>query len=74
MYLAMAPRDVALVTQLLVELSPSVYEDQYKLFFCRYNDPPAVKKQKIAILELVAAEKTYTDIINELRSADLPSP
>ncbi len=52
--------------QTLVARAPGVFDDKYKHFFCRYNDPSCVKLQKLSILTELANEKTLSDVINEL--------
>lgn len=52
--------------QTLVSRAPGVFDDKYKHFFCRFNDPSCVKLQKLQILTDLANEKTLSDVINEL--------
>lgn len=44
----------------------SVFEADYKNFFCKYDDPTYVEFTKIDILTLISSESNYNDILNEL--------
>lgn len=35
-----------------------MFDDEYKKFFCRYNDPLYVKNAKLDVLKLVANDST----------------
>ena len=51
---------------LLVKRAPVLFTEDYKSFFCHYNDPAYVKRLKIDILtEVVDPQNTY-EIVNEL--------
>ncbi len=43
-----------------------IWQDDYKQFFCRYNDPSYIKDVKIDILQLLSTETNFTTIITEL--------
>jgi vesicle coat complex subunit len=51
---------------LLVQRSPSVFQDSFKHFFVRYNDPSSVKLQKLAIITALATPASMVDILLEL--------
>lgn len=51
---------------LLVSQMPDIFEDSYKQFFCRYNDPPSVKTVKLNTLVELATESNASDILDEL--------
>eukprot|EP01083_Nonionella_stella_P022282 61615_1 len=51
---------------LLVSRQPAVFEDSYKHFFCRYNDPPSVKSIKMNTLIDIAAQSNSVEILAEL--------
>jgi len=52
---------------LLVSRAPLLYADDYKAFYCRYNDPIYVKKIKLEMLTLVAdASTNMYEIVTEL--------
>merc|ERR1711871_1394470 len=46
---------------------PGVFDDEYKKFYCRYNDPLYVKILKLEILKLIASDGTVQNIVEELR-------
>ena len=51
---------------LLVKRAPVLFTEDYKSFFCHYNDPAYVKRLKIDMLtEVVDPQNTY-EIVNEL--------
>ena len=52
--------------RLLVERAPMLFTEDYKQFYCRYNDSIHVKKVKLQMLTVVAAESNAYDIVNEL--------
>jgi len=51
---------------LLVQRRPSVFTDSYKHMYCRFNDPPPVKIQKLAIITQLATPSNMIDILLEL--------
>ncbi|KAG8347707.1 putative beta-adaptin protein [Trypanosoma vivax] len=52
--------------KLLVQREPSVFRDDYKAFYCHYNEPTYVKAVKMEILGMLADTASSVDIINEL--------
>jgi vesicle coat complex subunit len=51
---------------ILVERSPGVFNDAFKHFFCRFNEPVCVKKLKLSIITSLANDRNMSEIINEL--------
>lgn len=43
-----------------------VFENDYKNFFCKYDEPTYVKFLKIEILTMISTENNLSDIVNEL--------
>ncbi|CAG9316259.1 unnamed protein product [Blepharisma stoltei] len=43
-----------------------VFENDYKNFFCKYDEPTYIKFLKIDILKMIATENNLNDIVNEL--------
>mmetsp|Transcript_33388 Transcript_33388/g.6045 ORF Transcript_33388/g.6045 Transcript_33388/m.6045 type:complete len:135 (-) Transcript_33388:920-1324(-) len=43
-----------------------MFENEFKHFFCKYDEPTYIKYLKIEILTLIATENSLQDIINEL--------
>ena len=53
--------------KLLVRACPGVFDQEYKNFFCRFNEPTCVKELKMDILPLLANEENVVEIVAELR-------
>jgi AP-4 complex subunit beta-1 len=53
-------------TMVLTEICPGVFDDEYRQFYVRYNEPTHVKYLKIAILPRLANPDTAPDIVSEL--------
>ena len=51
---------------ILVTRVPHVFADSFKDFFCRYNDPSAVKRLKLQIVCDLTNAENYTDVLGEL--------
>lgn len=51
---------------LITKGSHSAYENEYKHFFCKFDEPNYIKLLKIEILTLISTENNLQDIINEL--------
>ena len=45
---------------------PGVFDDEYKQFFCRYNEPSYVKNLKLEILSQIANKRNCESIASEL--------
>ena len=52
--------------QALVTRAPHVFSDSFKEFFCRFNDPSAVKQLKLNIVTSLTTQQNQTDILGEL--------
>ncbi len=50
----------------IVERAPTVFDSEFKQFFCKYSDPPSVQKIKLRILPMVADDANTPDIVSEL--------
>jgi len=50
----------------LVDVSPGVFDDEYRQFYVRYNEPTHVKYLKLSILPRLANPDTAPDIVSEL--------
>merc|ERR1712070_1087480 len=50
----------------LVNLCPGSFDDEYRQFYIRYNEPTHVKYLKTEILPLLANPDNAPDIVNEL--------
>jgi len=50
----------------LADMCPGVFDDEYRQFYVRYNEPTYVKYLKINVLPLLANPDTAPDIVAEL--------
>lgn len=50
----------------MLQKQPTIFENNVKVFFCKYNDPLYVKLEKIDILVKVAEDKNAENVLNEL--------
>ncbi|KAK8050466.1 AP-2 complex subunit beta [Apiospora phragmitis] len=46
---------------------PDILSKELRVFFCKYNDPPYVKLQKLEIMVRIANEKNYEQLLAELK-------
>ena len=51
---------------LLTQRAPSVFSDDFKHFYCRYNDPACVKLLKLEILTAIANAKNVGEAVEEI--------
>jgi AP-4 complex subunit beta-1 len=51
--------------QMLLAKSPSLFQKEFKSFFCRYNDPPYLKLKKIEILTEIVCTETAKEVVEE---------
>lgn len=52
---------------LLLQAKPDILSKELRVFFCKYNDPPYVKLQKLEIMVRIANEKNFEQLLAELR-------
>jgi vesicle coat complex subunit len=52
--------------KVLIARSPETFDDCFTSFFCRFNDPPCVKKLKLDTLTLLANQANFSQILTEL--------
>lgn len=50
----------------LAEVCPGIFDDEYRQFYVRYNEPTHVKYLKLAVLPRLANPDTAPDIVSEL--------
>jgi vesicle coat complex subunit len=50
----------------LVKRCPGVFDDEFKQFYCRFNEPTSVKHIKMDLLPLVANDSNTAEIVAEL--------
>lgn len=52
---------------LLLQAKPDILAKELRVFFCKYNDPPYVKMQKLEIMVRIANEKNFDQLLAELK-------
>ncbi|OXV10806.1 hypothetical protein Egran_01434 [Elaphomyces granulatus] len=52
---------------LLLQKQPDILNKELRVFFCKYNDPPYVKFQKLEIMVRIANERNIDQLISELK-------
>lgn len=52
---------------LLLQKQPEILAKEMRVFFCKYNDPPYVKLEKLEIMIRIANEKNYEQLLMELK-------
>ena len=51
----------------VLQKQPTIFENNVKVFFCKFNDPLYVKLEKIEILIKVADDRNAESVLNELQ-------
>lgn len=52
---------------LLLQKRPDILSNEMRVFFCKYNDPPYVKVEKLDIMVRLSSEKNVETLLGELR-------
>lgn len=52
---------------LILQKHPDILSNEIRVFFCKYNDPPYVKMEKLEVMMKLAAEKNVDQVISELK-------
>jgi AP-1 complex subunit beta-1 len=52
---------------LLLQAKPDILSKELRVFFCKYNDPPYVKMQKLEIMVRIANDKNFDHLLAELK-------
>ncbi|RYP13092.1 hypothetical protein DL765_007041 [Monosporascus sp. GIB2] len=52
---------------LLLQAKPDILSKELRVFFCKYNDPPYVKLQKLEIMVRIANDRNYEQLLAELK-------
>ncbi|EPE05137.1 ap-1 adaptor complex subunit beta-1 [Ophiostoma piceae UAMH 11346] len=52
---------------LLLQAKPDILSKEMRVFFCKYNDAPYVKLQKLEIMVRIANEKNFEQLLAELK-------
>lgn len=53
--------------KLLLRKCKETFHDEFRQFYCRYNEPTFIQQMKIDILPMLATETNFVDILNELK-------
>jgi vesicle coat complex subunit len=51
----------------LLQAKPDILSKELRVFFCKYNDPPYVKLQKLEIMVRIANDKNVDQLLAELK-------
>jgi AP-4 complex subunit beta-1 len=57
---------ILLHVEVLVQRCPGVFDDEFRLFYTRDNDPSNVKYAKVKLLSYLVSESNMQDIVDEL--------
>ncbi|CAJ0641418.1 7833_t:CDS:10 [Entrophospora sp. SA101] len=52
---------------LILQKQPDILQNEIRVFFCKYNDPPYVKLEKLEIIIKLASEKNVDQLLSELK-------
>ena len=52
---------------LLLQKRPDILANEMRVFFCKYNDPPYVKVEKLDIMVRLANERNVDTLLGELK-------
>lgn len=52
---------------LLLQSQPNILDKELRVFFCKYDDPPYVKFQKLEIMVRIANERNVDQLLAELK-------
>lgn len=53
--------------QIILQKFPSILSRELRVFFCKYNDPPYLKMEKLEILVSIANSNNYEQLLSELK-------
>lgn len=52
---------------LILQKRPDILQNDVRVFFCKYNDPPYVKREKLEIMIKLCNEKNIDQLLSELK-------
>ena len=52
---------------LILQKKPDILTQEIRVFFCKYNDPPYVKMEKLEVMIKLASDKNVDQLISELK-------
>lgn len=53
--------------EIILQKFPTILSRELRVFFCKYNDPPYLKMEKLEILVNIANSRNYDQLLSELR-------
>jgi len=56
---------------LILQKRPGALSNEMRVFFCKYNDPPYVKVEKLEIMIKLVSEKNVDTFLSELKECVL---
>lgn len=57
---------------LLLQKRTDILQNEMRVFFCKYNDPPYVKVEKLDIMVRLAGENNVDTLLSELKEYVFP--
>jgi vesicle coat complex subunit len=57
--------------QIILQKYPSILSRELRVFFCKYNDPPYLKMEKLEILVSISNASNYEQLLSELKEYSL---
>ena len=54
---------------LLLQKRSDILQNEMRVFFCKYNDPPYIKVEKLDIMIRLAGEKNVDTLLSELKES-----
>jgi len=65
------PKEIQYITlrnvSLIVQKRPKILESNYRVFFCKYNDPVYVKMEKLEVLFKLCNDRNIEEMMNEFK-------
>ncbi|KAF9392975.1 beta-adaptin [Podila verticillata] len=52
---------------LILQKRPDILQNEVRVFFCKYNDPPYVKREKLEIMIKLCNDKNIDQLLSELK-------
>jgi vesicle coat complex subunit len=52
---------------LILQKRPDILQNDVRVFFCKYNDPPYVKREKLEIIIRLCNDRNVDQILSELK-------
>jgi vesicle coat complex subunit len=52
---------------LILQKRPEVLSNEIRVFFCKYNDPPYVKMEKLEIMVKLCNDRNVDQLLSELK-------